>query len=72
LTLSDFKSALASTRLSLDGRATYGALLILVDGLHPDDAAEGADCSRQAIEAAIAKIERATMRCSHCGARVKR
>ena len=68
MTLTDFKSAVAQTRLSLDGAATFGALLVLVDGNEVRQAAITAECTRQAIGAAIAKIERATKRCPYCGA----
>ena len=71
MTLTDFKAALAMTRLSLDGRATYGALLVLVDGMNINAITPTAHCSRQAVEAAIRKIRRAIKRCPYCGAKVK-
>ena len=72
MTPAAFKSALAATRLSLDGRATYGALLELVDGKNRADAAREAGCSHQAVARAVAKIRRAVGRCPECGARVRR
>jgi len=72
MTLAEFKAAVAATRLSLDGRATYGALMVLVDGMEIEPAAMAAECSRQAVEAAIAKIRHAIKRCPYCGAKLKR
>ena len=72
MTLAEFKAAVALTRLSLDGKATYGALLELVDGFSAADAAGIAGCSHQAINAAIATIRKATKQCPHCGARMRR
>lgn len=72
MTLTDFKAALTRTRLSLDGRATHGALLVLVDGASSPDAALQAECSHQAIAKAVKVIRRAAERCAYCGAKVKR
>ncbi|MEK6591980.1 MAG: hypothetical protein AABZ67_02745 [Pseudomonadota bacterium] len=72
MTLTEFKAALAMTRLSIDGRATLGALLVLVDGKTRIEAAQAAECSHQAVARSIAKICRATKRCGYCGAKVKR
>ena len=71
MTLADFKEALARTKLSLDGRATYGALLVLVDGREIEGAALGAGCSRQAVDAAARKIKRTLRKCPFCGAKLK-
>ena len=71
MTLIEFKAAVALTRLSLDGQATYGALLVLVDMRDMDDAAPMAGCTRQAISAAISRIRRALKRCPYCGAGVR-
>ena len=71
MTLTDFKAALAMTRLSIDGRATLGALLVLVDGQKRDDAATEAGCSASAVSAVIGKISRAAKRCPRCGGKVK-
>ena len=67
MTLTEFKAAIARTRMSLDGRATYGALLVLVDGRGMDEAAVLTVCSAQAIYAAISRIRKATGVCPYCG-----
>ena len=72
MTLTEFKSALSGTRLSLDGRATLGALLELVDGKPRTVAAREARCSHQAIGAAISRIRRALKRCPYCGGKITR
>ncbi len=71
MTLTDFKVALNLTRLSVDGRATLGALLVLVDGLTLENARQEAKCSRQAVAAAVLTLTHAAGRCPACGARVK-
>ena len=71
MTLAEFKAAISLTRLSLDGRATHGALLVLVDGEHHIQAAASAGCSRQAIEGAIMAISRAARRCQRCGSKLQ-
>ena len=67
MTLAEFKAALTKTRMSLDGKATYGALLVLVDGRGMDEAASLTGCSAQAIYAAISRIRKATGACPCCG-----
>ncbi len=71
MTLADFKAALNLTRLSVDGRATLGALLVLVDGLTLENARREAKCSRQAVAAAVRTLTHAQSRCPACGARIK-
>ena len=53
MTAAEFKTLVARTRLDLDGRATFGALLVLVDGQSLENARQEAKCSRQAIAAAV-------------------
>ena len=72
MTADEFKAALALTKMSIDGRATYGALLALVDKLPVREARARAGCSRQAVDAAMRQIVRATKRCPRCGAVLKR
>lgn len=72
MTGAEFKLAVGRTRLSLDGQATYGALLVLVDGRDVEDAAPLAGCSRQAIAAAVGRIKRAILKCPYCGQKVRR
>lgn len=72
MTLSEFRAALERTRLSLDGRATLGALLELVDGKKRSEAALESGCSHQAISRAIRAVRRALKRCPYCGSKVKR
>ena len=69
MTPADFKTAVTLARLSLDGRATYGALLVLVDGHKVNDAAASAECSEQAVRTSIRKITRAALACPYCGAK---
>ena len=71
MTLAEFKAAIARTQLSLDGRATLGALLELVDGKPRAQAVGESGCSRQAIGAAIRTIRRALKRCPYCGGKVR-
>lgn len=71
MTLADFKAAIARSRLSVDGKATYGALLVLVDGKKRTTAAAEAGCSNQAIARAIGAIARATKTCPYCGTPAK-
>ena len=71
MTPADFKALVARTRLSLDGRATLGALLVLVDGQSLENARQQAGCSRQAVQAAIRALTHAAGRCACCGARIK-
>ena len=70
MTPAEFKALVARTRLSLDGRATLGALLVLVDARSLQDAAREATCSRQAIAAALRTLAHAAGRCVVCGARI--
>ena len=71
MTPAEFKSAVALTRMSLDGQATYGALLVLVDGKGPSVASSAAGCSRQAIATAISRLRRALKRCPYCGQKTR-
>lgn len=72
MTLDQFREALASTRLSLDARATAGALLVLVDGKPGAEAAREAGCSRQAVAASVKTILKATRTCPVCGSRLRK
>ena len=71
MTAAEFKALAARTRLSLDGRATLGALLVLVDGQSLENARQEAKCSRQAVAAAVRTLTHAQGRCACCGARIK-
>ena len=71
MTAAEFKALAARTRLDLDGRATLGALLVLVDGQSLENARHEAKCSRQAIAAAVRALTNAQGRCAACGARIK-
>ena len=71
MTAAEFRALVARTRLSLDGRATLGALLVLVDGQTLENARREAACSRQAIAVAVRTLTHAAGRCACCGARIK-
>ena len=71
MTAAEFKALAARTRLSLDGRATLGALLVLVDGQTIESARREAACSRQAVAAAVRTLTHAQGTCASCGARIK-
>ena len=71
MTAAEFKALAARTRLSLDGRATLGALLVLVDGLTLENARQEANCSRQAVAAALRTLTHAQGTCAACGGRIK-
>ena len=71
MTAAEFKALAARTRLSLDGRATLGALLVLVDGLTLENARREANCSRQAVAAALRTLTHAQSHCAACGGRIK-
>lgn len=68
----DFKAALALTGLSIDGKATFGALLVLVDGARIAHASREAQCTTQAVRHAIGVIRKATKRCPYCGSRLEK
>ena len=72
MTLAEFREALARTRLSLDARATAGALLVLVDGKNNTEAAREGGCSRQAVAASVKAIISATRTCPVCGSRLRK
>ena len=71
MTAAEFKAAVSRTRLSLDGRATLGALVVLVDGRSMREAVLEAGCTHQAVTAAVARIRRALKRCPYCGGKVR-
>lgn len=67
MNLEQFKAALRLLRMKPTSKATYGALLVLVDGKKVREAKDEAECSRQAIEATMRKITAAAKVCPHCG-----